>query len=218
MCLVQHFLTQFFSVRLQFPEVDPLEICPLQGRDPYIPMPGILSKLPNKLVIFLDIGQARIQPIFSMVPCGLCGNRSEEIRVSTAVSRKHLVKALPAGLIWNQNTGKRKSRQVKCLGWGVADRTIFRKLFPQRSKHMMPVAGEYQITVDLVRNHKHVVLAADLAQFPKLFFRIDAPHRITLRASTPTPAAPFRKACPPGHRPNAKRNWQRPSGTIGAYR
>lgn len=34
----------------------------------------------------------------------------------------------------------------------MADRTIFRKLFPQRSKHMMPVAGEYQITVDLICN------------------------------------------------------------------
>ncbi len=40
----------------------------------------------------------------------------------------------------------------------------------------------------------------------------------THRASTPAPAALFRKACPPGRRPSVRKSWRKPSGTTGASR
>lgn len=42
----------------------------------------------------------------------------------------------------------------------------------------MPVAGEDQIAVDLIRNHKHMVLQTDLTQSAKLFFCVNTAHRI----------------------------------------
>ena len=58
MGLIQHLLAQFFGIQLQSPEVNPLEIGPLQRGDLDVSIPSIFRKLPNELVIFLNISQA----------------------------------------------------------------------------------------------------------------------------------------------------------------
>ena len=60
----------------------------------------------------------------------------------------------------------------------MANSTVFRIVPAQRGKHDMPVAGEDQIAVDLIRTHTPRVLPTELTQSAQRFYCVTTAHRI----------------------------------------